>query len=46
MYLLKEGIALENAKDKEGAVKVYDRIINDYQTSQEVAEARQRKAML
>lgn len=45
-YLLKEGIALETAKDTDGASKVYDRIINDYQTAQEVAEARQRKAML
>lgn len=45
-YLLKEGVALEAANDKEGATKVYDRIINDYQTAQEVAEARQRKAAL
>ena len=45
-YLLKEGTALEAANDKEGAGKVYDRIINDYQTAQEVAEARQRKAAL
>jgi len=45
-YLLKEGVALETANDKEGAGKVYDRIINDYQSAQEVAEARQRKAAL
>ncbi|RZK21820.1 MAG: cytochrome C biosynthesis protein [Hymenobacter sp.] len=45
-YLLKEGVALEAANDKDGAGKVYDRIINDYQAAQEVAEARQRKAML
>lgn len=45
-YLLKEGTALEAANDKDGATKVYDRIINDYQTAQEVAEARQRKAAL
>lgn len=45
-YLLKEGVALEAANDKEGATKVYDRIINDYQSAQEVAEARQRKAAL
>ncbi|MVN76249.1 tetratricopeptide repeat protein [Hymenobacter sp. HMF4947] len=43
-YVLKEGIALEAAKDNAGAVKAYDRIINDYPSSQEVAEARQRKA--
>lgn len=45
-YLLKEGVALEAANDKEGATKVYDRIINEYQSAQEVAEARQRKAAL
>ena len=45
-YLLKEGVALEAANDKAGATKVYDRIINDYQAAQEVAEARQRKAAL
>lgn len=45
-YLLKEGVALEAANDKEGAGKVYDRIINEYQSAQEVAEARQRKAAL
>ena len=45
-YLLKQGVALETAKDNAGAVKVYDRIINDYATAQEVAEARQRKAVL
>jgi TolA-binding protein len=45
-YLLKQGIALEVAKDNEGAVKAYDRIVNDYATSQEAAEARQAKARL
>ncbi|MGI4873727.1 MAG: tetratricopeptide repeat protein [Janthinobacterium lividum] len=45
-YLLKQGIALETAKDNAGAVKAYDRIVNDYATAQEVAEARQRKAAL
>jgi predicted negative regulator of RcsB-dependent stress response len=45
-YVLKQGIALEAAKDNAGAVKAYDRIINDYASAQEVAEARQRKAAL
>ena len=45
-YLLKEGTARELAKDAEGAVKAYDRIITDYPTAQEVAEARQYKAKL
>ena len=45
-YLLKEATARELAKDNEGAVKAYDRIINEYPTAQEVAEARQYKAKL
>jgi predicted negative regulator of RcsB-dependent stress response len=45
-YLLKQGVALEAAKDNEGASKAYDRILNDYATSQEAAEARQAKARL
>ncbi|MGY3088480.1 TolA-binding protein [Hymenobacter sp. UYAg731] len=45
-YLLKEGTARELAKDDQGAVKAYDRIITDYPTAQEVAEARQYKAKL
>ena len=45
-YLLKEATARELAKDKEGAVKAYDRIINEYPAAQEVAEARQYKAKL
>ena len=45
-YLLKQGIALEAAKDNAGAVKAYDRIQDDYATSQEAAEARQAKARL
>jgi predicted negative regulator of RcsB-dependent stress response len=45
-YLLKEGVACEVAKDNEGAVKAYDRILNDFATSQEAAEARQAKARL
>jgi TolA-binding protein len=45
-YLLKEAVARELAKDNEGALKAYDRIINEYPTAQEVAEARQYKAKL
>ena len=45
-YLLKEATARELAKDTEGAVKAYDRIISQYPTAQEVAEARQYKAKL
>ncbi|GAA4502336.1 tetratricopeptide repeat protein [Hymenobacter ginsengisoli] len=45
-YVLKEGIALETAKDNAGALKAYDRILNDYAASQEAGEARQRKAAL
>jgi predicted negative regulator of RcsB-dependent stress response len=45
-YLLKQGIALETAKDNEGAVKAYNRILDDYATSPEAAEARQAKARL
>jgi predicted negative regulator of RcsB-dependent stress response len=45
-YLLKEGIAREAANDNAGAIKAYDRIVNDYATAQEAAEARQAKARL
>jgi TolA-binding protein len=45
-YLLKQGVALEVARDNDGAVKAYDRILDDYATSQEAAEARQAKARL
>ncbi|MGI4741426.1 MAG: tetratricopeptide repeat protein [Janthinobacterium lividum] len=45
-YLLKEGVAREAAKDNEGAMKAYNRIINDFATAQEAAEARQAKARL
>jgi len=45
-YLLKEATARELAKDPAGAVKAYDRIINEYSTAQEVAEARQFRARL
>ena len=45
-YVLKQGIALEAAKDNAAATKAYDRILNDYATSPEAGEARQRKAAL
>ncbi|MBJ6144030.1 tol-pal system YbgF family protein [Hymenobacter sp. BT559] len=45
-YLLKQGVALEVAKDNGAAIKAYDRILDDYATSQEAAEARQAKARL
>lgn len=45
-YLLKEGVAREAAKDNAGAVKAYDRILNDFATAQEAAEAHQAKARL
>ncbi|WP_152559814.1 tetratricopeptide repeat protein [Hymenobacter sp. IS2118] len=45
-YLLKEGTAREIANDNEGAIKAYDRIINEFPTAQEVVEARQFKAKL
>ncbi|GAB3574724.1 tetratricopeptide repeat protein [Hymenobacter daeguensis] len=45
-YLLKEAVAREAAKDNDGALKAYDRIINEYPTAQEVSEARQYKAKL
>jgi TolA-binding protein len=43
-YLLKEATARELAKDYEGAIKAYDRIVTEYPTSFEVTEARQYKA--
>ncbi|WP_245328394.1 tetratricopeptide repeat protein [Hymenobacter aquaticus] len=43
-YLLKEATARELAKDYEGAIKAYDKILNDYQNAQEVNEAKQFKA--
>ncbi|MCB2380147.1 cytochrome C biosynthesis protein [Hymenobacter sp. BT635] len=43
-YLMKEAAAREMAKDYDGAVKAYDKILNDYQNAQEVAEAKQFKA--
>ena len=45
-YLFKEATARELAKDNDGALKAYERIIADYPTAQEVAEARQYKAKL
>ena len=45
-YLMKEGMAREQAQDSEGAAKAYDRIITEYPTAQEVAEARQYKAKM
>jgi len=43
-YLIKQGTALELAKDYAGAVKAYDRILTDYPNSFEVNEARQYKS--
>ncbi|MCC2545754.1 cytochrome C biosynthesis protein [Hymenobacter sp. BT175] len=43
-YLLKEATARELAKDNDGALKAYDKIITDYPAAAEVAEARQYKA--
>jgi TolA-binding protein len=45
-YLLKEATARELAKDSEGALKAYNRIITEYPAAQEVGEARQFKARL
>ena len=45
-YVLKQGVALEAAKDNGGALKAYDRILDDYATAPEAGEARQRKAAL
>ncbi|MDJ0364442.1 tetratricopeptide repeat protein [Hymenobacter sp. H14-R3] len=45
-YVLKQGVALEAAKDNAGAAKAYDRVLNDYATAPEAGEARQRKAAL
>ena len=45
-YLMKEGTARELAKDNDGALKAYNRIVEDYPTAQEVGEARQFKARL
>jgi tetratricopeptide (TPR) repeat protein len=44
VYLLKEATARELAKDYEGAIAAYDKILNDYPASAEVTEAKQYKA--
>ncbi|WP_167856472.1 tetratricopeptide repeat protein [Hymenobacter metallicola] len=43
-YLMKEATARELAKDYEGAIKAYDKILTDYQNAQEANEAKQFKA--
>ncbi len=43
-YLMKQATALELAKNYEGAVKAYDRILTDYPNAFEANEARQYKA--
>ena len=45
-YLLKEATARELAKDSDGALKAYTRIVEEYPTAQEVNEARQLKAKI
>jgi len=45
-YLLKEATARELAKDSDGALKAYTRIVDEYPTAQEVNEARQLKAKI
>jgi tetratricopeptide (TPR) repeat protein len=40
-YLMKEATARELAKDYDGAIKAYTRIIDEYQNAAEVTEARQ-----
>ena len=45
-YLLKEGLAREEAKDAAGARKAYERIIAEYATAPEAMEARQYVARL
>ena len=43
-YLMKEAAAQEMSKDYTGAVKSYDKIINEYESAQQVNEARQLRA--
>ena len=43
-YLLKEATARELAKDYDGAITAYDKIISDYASSAEVTEAKEYKA--
>jgi TolA-binding protein len=45
-YLLKEATARELAKDTDGALKAYTRVLEEYPAAQEVNEARQLKAKL
>ena len=45
-YLLKEAVAREEAKDVEGARKAYDRVLTEYSSSPEAAEAKQSRAKL
>ena len=45
-YLLKEATARELAKDNDGALKAYNRVLEEYPAAQEVNEARQMKARL
>ena len=45
-YLLKEATARELAKDNDGALKAYNRVLEEYPAAQEVNEARQLKARL
>jgi tetratricopeptide (TPR) repeat protein len=40
-YLMKEAAARELAKDYDGAIKAYTRIVDEYQNAAEVAEANQ-----
>lgn len=40
-YLMKEATARELAKDYDGAIKAYSRIVDEYQNATEVAEAKQ-----
>ncbi|GAB2460095.1 hypothetical protein GCM10011375_10340 [Hymenobacter qilianensis] len=40
-YLMKEATARELAKDYEGAIKAYTRIVDEYQNAAEVTEAKQ-----
>lgn len=46
MYLLKEALAQEKLSDFAGAVKSYDKIINDFPKSGEFQEANKRKARI
>ena len=45
-YLMKAAIAYEKMNDKQGAIKCYDKIINDFWKSAEALEAKKQKARL